>query len=339
MAALTAIRLPMDSSKQFRFRFNLRARLAARAQRWARARQADDAPPLTLLQRRIYILPTKAGICAAGLLFAMLLAGMNYGNSIALFLCFTLTGVALVSMHECHRALAGLKLLRAEADNAFSEQAGELRLYFENVDTRLRDALTVKCEPCEEVAFRLEPGELRTVNLRFRAFKRGRQRVDRLRLSTTAPMGLFRGWAWMHLPLEVLIYPKPMGHRALPPRQGQPHPGQRSTRNNGEEEWAWLRNFQDSDPPRSVAWKAYARGAPLMVAHYDSPAGLQRTLSFAALPGSSVEQKLSQLTQWVLECERLSESYALDLPQESLPAGHGLAHRRACLESLAQFDL
>lgn len=329
----------MDSSKPSQFQFNPRGRLAARAHRWAQARQGEDTPPLTLLQRRIYILPTKAGIAAAALLFAMLIAGMNYGNSVGLFLCFTVTGVALVSMHECHRALAGLKLLSAQADNAFAGQTGELRLHFENSDTRLRDALTLKCAPCEEIAFRLEPGELKTVNLQFQAGKRGRQRIDRLRLSTTAPMGLFRGWAWIHLPTEAIIYPKPMGNRALPPRLGQPRPGQRSTRNNGEEEWAWLRHFQDSDPPRSVAWKAYARGAPLMVAHYDSPAGLQRTLSFSALAGYSVEQKLSQLTKWVLECERLGENYALDLPQESLPAGHGLSHRRACLETLAQLNL
>ena len=88
-----------------------------------------------------------------------------------------------------------------------------------------------------------------------------------------------------------------------------------------------------------MAWKAYARGAPLLVAHYDSPAGLRRTLSFAALPGGSTEQKLSQLTKWVLECERLGEDYALELPQVSQPAGHGASHRRACLESLALFGL
>ena len=133
----------MDLSKPSRSRFDPRGWLAVRAQRWAKARQGFDTPPLTLLQRRIYILPTKAGMAAAILLFAMLLAGMNYGNSLALFLCFTLSGVALVSMHECHRSLAGLKLVRAQADNSFAGQTGELQLYFENGDTRLRDSLSV----------------------------------------------------------------------------------------------------------------------------------------------------------------------------------------------------
>lgn len=329
----------MDSLRQSRFRFEARRRLAARAVRWAKARQGDDTPPLTLQQRRIYILPTKAGVAASILLFAMLLAGMNYANSLALFLCFTLCGVALVSMHECHRSLAGLKLLRAQAENAFAGQTGELQLYFENTDHRIRDALSLKCSPCEEVRFRVEPGEVRTVTVQYLAGARGRQRIDRLRLSTTAPIGLFRAWAWIHLPLEMIIYPAPAGSKTLPPRQGQPHQGRTLTRNNGEEEWAWLRNFQDSDSPRSVAWKAYARGAPLMVAHYDSPAGMQRTLRFALTPSRSTEERLSQLTQWVLECERLGESYALELPESSLAAGLGTSHRRACLEELAQYGL
>ena len=329
----------MDLSKRSRSRFDPRGWLAARAQRWAKARQGDDTPPLTLLQRRIYILPTKAGMAAAILLFAMLLAGMNYGNSLALFLCFTLSGVALVSMHECHRSLAGLKLVRAQADNTFAGQTGELQLYFENGDTRLRDSLSIKCSPCDEIGFRVKPGEIKPVILQYLASKRGRQRIDRLRLSTTAPMGLFRAWAWIHLPLEAIVYPVPAGTSALPPRRGKPRDGRRLTRNSGEEEWAWLRNFQDSDSPRSVAWKAYARGAPLMVAHYDSPAGIQRSLRFSAAPGHSVEQKLSQMTKWVLECERLGENYALELPDDALAAGHGVAHRRSCLESLAQYGL
>jgi len=108
---------------------------------------------------------------------------------------------------------------------------------------------------------------------------------------------------------------------------------------SGEEEWAWLRPLQESDPPRSVAWKAYARGAPLLVAHYDAPTGVHRLLDFGLLPALPLEQRLSQLAQWVIDCERLGESYGLQLPQRLLAAGHGLAQQRACLEALGLYGL
>ena len=107
---------------------------------------------------------------------------------------------------------------------------------------------------------------------------------------------------------------------------------------SGDEEWAWLRTFRDSDPLRRVAWKAYARGAPLMVAHYDAPAGARRVLSLASLRDLPLENALSQLADWVLECERRGESYALELPGRAVPAGHGLAQRRHCLEALALYE-
>jgi uncharacterized protein (DUF58 family) len=99
-----------------------------------------------------------------------------------------------------------------------------------------------------------------------------------------------------------------------------------------------LRPYRDSDPLRRVAWKAYARGAPLMVAHYDAPAGAQRVLGLDTLHDLPLERALSQIADWVLECERRGESYALDLRQRAVAAGHGLAQRRHCLEALALYE-
>jgi uncharacterized protein (DUF58 family) len=330
---------PMRSSRQFRFLSEPRAALAAALSRWSRARQGDDTPPLTLQARRIYILPTAAGVAAAALLFLMLLAGMNYGNSLALLLCFMLCGVMLVSMHECHGMLAGVMLLRAEAENTFAGRAGELRLEFENALARARSGLQLRTPGCTPSRFQLPPGSRQTVRLTFSAGARGRQRIQTLELASNAPLGLFRAWTWLHLPLEAIVYPAPDGRRALPARRGDPHRGMRRSQLNGEEEWAGLRPLQESDSPRTVAWKIYARGGPLLVAHYDAPAGVHRLLDFALLPALPLEPRLSQLTQWVLDCERLGESYGLLLPQRTLPVGHGLAQRRACLEALALYGL
>jgi len=62
-------------------------------------------------------------------------------------------------------------------------------------------------------------------------------------------------------------------------------------------------------------------------------------IDFALLAALPLEQRLSQLAQWVLDCERLGDSYGLLLPQHSLPAGHGIAQQRACLEALALYGV
>lgn len=294
--------------------------------------------PLTLQPRRIYILPTRAGLVAAALLFLMLLAGLNYNNSLALLLCFMLCGVVLVSMHECHRMLSGLRLISARAEPAFAQREGELLLGFENDAARARRGLRLRVPEVSPKSFDLPANSSFVARVGFRALQRGRQRIDRLQLSSEAPLGLFRAWTWLHLPLEALIYPLPVALQPLPAPSSEPRTSDRARRLQGEEEWAWLRPFQDSDPPRSVAWKAYARGAPLLVAQYDAPTAAHRVLALRSLRALALERALSQLAEWVLECERQGESYALELPGRSVPAGHGLAHRCACLEALALYE-
>jgi uncharacterized protein (DUF58 family) len=227
----------------------------------------------------------------------------------------------------------------ASVDSTFAGQLGELTVQFRNDDARMRRSLSIRCEPCSATRFALEPGAMQRVSLSYRAHGRGRQRIERLTLSTNAPLGLFRAWTWLHLPLDALIYPAPAGARPLPVSRAEFSKGSYGSHQSGDEDWAWLRPFREGDSPRSVAWKAYAHGGPLLVAHYEAPADAHRLLEFMQLLDLPLERRLSQLAQWVLECERIGESYGLSLPGEQLSARHGLAQRRAALEALALFGL
>src|SRR5579862_4763290 len=115
--------------------------------RWIRKRQGPDSLPLTLSRSRLYILPTRAGVGL--LLILMLVAGLNYANSTALFLTFLLTGFTLVSMHQCHRNLLGAQLATATAQPTFAHRAGTLSLTFENpaAAARYRIAAAVGNDP------------------------------------------------------------------------------------------------------------------------------------------------------------------------------------------------
>jgi uncharacterized protein (DUF58 family) len=279
----------------------------------------------------VYILPTRSGVVAAALMFLILLAGLNYNNSLALLLCFTLSGVALVSMYECHRMLVGLKIEGGHIEPAFAGRHGELMLQFANTDSRTRARLTVRCAPCAPARFELPPAAVHAVCLNYPAHKRGRQRLERLEVASDAPLGLFRAWCWLHLPLQTIIYPAPGGTRALPPLRGRASMGGRYSPERGEEDWAWLRPFREGDPPRSVAWKSYAHGGPLLVAQYEAPAGARRLLDSALLADLPLEQRLSQLTQWVLDCEQRG--------MRLVGAHHGRSLRRDCLEALALYGL
>src|SRR3954452_7561843 len=100
--------------------------LRARIAEWARRRQGPDAPPFTFHSRRIYILPTRLGLAFGAMLAIMLIAGLNYANSAALFLTFLLAGFALVSMHQCHRNLLRTSFVSVSAPPMFAGTQGVL---------------------------------------------------------------------------------------------------------------------------------------------------------------------------------------------------------------------
>ena len=304
---------------------------------WARRRQGEDTLPLQLRPRRVYILPTRSGVAAGALLFVMLLAGLNYNNSLALLLCFMLAGVAIVSMYECHRMLVGLKIEAGHVDPSFAGRGAELTLQFANDDSRTRSRLAVRCGAGAATRFTLPPAAVQVVRVCYPGLARGRQRLPRLEVASDAPLGLFRVWCWLHLPLETLVYPAPAGQRPLPPMGGASRDGRQRAPQNGEEDWAWLRPFREGDPPHGVAWKAYARGGPLLVSHYEAPTGAHRLLDFTPVQDLALEQRLSQLTQWVLDCEQRGASYRLVLPGRKVPQRTGAAQRRANLEALALY--
>ncbi|MBV8783258.1 MAG: DUF58 domain-containing protein [Gammaproteobacteria bacterium] len=310
--------------------------LRVRFARWIRARQGSDALPLRLARRRLYILPSRAGVGFGVLVLLMLLAGLNYGNSLALLLTFVLSAFTLVAMQLCHRNLLGLTVQSASTPPVFAGEPGALLLVLSAPGTgraAIEGRLTAGAAGRTEVPVAAPA----TLVVPVPPQRRGVLPLERVRLETRHPFGLFCTWTWLHAPLELLVYPAPRG--TLPMPESGLRPGTRR-RGSGalEDEWLGLRAFRDGDSPRRVDWKAYAREAPLLVKEYEAAAGDVRLFDFARLPLADTEARLSQLARWIVDAEAQGERYGLSLPGLSVPARRGPAHRHRCLAALARFD-
>lgn len=311
-------------------------RWRTRVRAWSRRRQGEDTPAFALQRRRLYILPTRAGLGFAVLVAVMLLAGLNYNNSLGLLLGFLLAGFGLVVMYECHRNLQGLRIIAADAADAFAGELIGVSLAIENSLATSRHAIVLRAEdrPSTNAAVDLAPRGTGALHCALPARLRGRQRIDALEISSTQPAGLFRCWTWLHLPLEAIVYPAARGDAPLPTPRGEPMTSGAQL-DSGEEEWATLRPYQPGDNPRAVAWKAYARGAPLLVARYEAVRGGEHRFDVATAPGANSEARLSQIAAWILVAEARKEPYGLRVGTIELASGLGAFHRQRCLRALA----
>jgi len=68
------------------------------------------------------------------------------------------------------------------------------------------------------------------------------------------------------------------------------------------------------------------------------PADDLKIFSQGVIPAVDAETRLSILTRWIIDADRLQRDYGLRLPGLAYPPAHGGAHRHRCLEALALFD-
>jgi uncharacterized protein (DUF58 family) len=314
----------------------MRAFMQRRMAAWIRRRQGTDLLPVTLHRRRLYILPTRAGLAFGALLLLMLIAGLNYANSLALLVTFLLAGLALVAMHTCHRNLLGLTVAELSSQDSFAGEHAELRLRLANGAAQPRFAIEIDGPGIAPVARTVAATGEVVVGVRIATPRRGLLPIGRLRIRSTWPFGLFRAWTWLHLAHAVTVYPRPAGHDPMPMAAGAG--SGTAPREAGDiDEWATLRPFRHGDSPRQVAWKAYARGAPLLVKEYTASGNVERLFDFATLAGLDTEQRLSQLARWIVNCAADGEGFGLRLPQQFIELDQGMVHRQRCLRALALF--
>ncbi len=312
--------------------------VSVRVRRWARKRQGADPKSTRLRPGRVYILPTAVGFVFGIMTFAMLLGSMNYNNNLSFVLTFLLVGIGLVSMHQCQRTLVGLELSFAGVEPVFAGQSVQFRIAATNHSRNTRHAIRLYCEHGFSEVHDLAPGESRVFFLQVPTDRRGWVRLERFGVNTLFPFELFRSWAWLHMDLKALVYPRPADQAPLPPPT-QAARGHRQHDARGEEDFAGLRRYHEGDSPRHVAWKAYARTGQLLAKQFAGADTSSQWFDFRAVPAPDVETRLSILTRWIVDADRRSEDYGLRLPSAEFPPTHGDKQRRQTLEALALFDL
>jgi uncharacterized protein (DUF58 family) len=304
---------------------------------WIFRASVPEAPPVTLVQRRIFILPTKQGYLFGFTVLLLLLASINYSLSLGFTLTFLLGSMAGVAMLHTWRNLAHLRLRPGRCEPVF---AGETAHFNVSVETpsQTRFSIAIRRHREDDAVYSdVVAAETASISLAVPALRRGVLTCGRLEIFTRYPVGFFHAWSYVDFGLAVLVYPRP------DPRAGNPPSQSRSASEEGipvagDEEFNMLRAYRPGDTPKQIAWKALAREQGLLTKEFNATASSELVLDFDDARASDLETRLSILCQWVLQAEQFGQSYGLRLPGREIPSGRGEGHRARCLEALALFE-
>ncbi|MFZ6048553.1 DUF58 domain-containing protein [Pseudomonas sp. CR3202] len=310
--------------------------LEVQVDRWL-DRRIPPAAQVRLDQRRIFILPSRAGAAFGLALVPMLLVAINYQNSLAYALTFLLVSVFLVAILHTYRNLAGLTLKAAGGAPVFLGEQAHFRVILESAG-REHQAVAIGWPPLPMQVQDVPAQGACEVELHVPTYHRGWLRPRRLRVESRFPLGLLVAWSWVDLDQALLVYPRPQpGDLPLMAGRGDEDDdeGQHAL-GAGADDYQGLRAYQPGDSRRRLHWKAYSRGQGLFVKEFAALAGRNLWLDLEELEGG-LEQRLGLLCHWVLHLSARGQPFGLRLRGEELAPDIGDTHREACLRALALY--
>lgn len=309
---------------------------------------------VVLSQRRVFIVPSKAGLGFGALLVVMFIGSINYNLSLGFGLTFLVAGCAVIDMHLTFRNLAYLHLSAGRAAPVFAGEDARFELHVANRRRHDRFAIWVgfigqrdSVEQKQAALLRMQAIDVAAMSttsivLATPSITRGWLQAPRLRLTTRFPLGLLQAWSYWQPAVSALVYPQPEADAPPLPLAG-------TTRSDGgghagHDDFAGIRAYRAGDSIRHMAWRQIARidiesGGALVTKQFEGGSASDLVLDFSALPRSlDVETRLSRMTRWVLEAEGRSLAYAFQLDSIRLDAGLGPAQQQACLRALALYE-
>ena len=295
-------------------------------------RRGAETLPVIFGWRRIYVLPSKTGLFFSLIWFLMLMAGLNFNNNMSLMLVFLLFGLAQVTLYKTFFNVVNLRLEKVSAEPVHLGETIELKLELGADSDKFQivgsiDQTTDK----QNINEQQNP-----FTLQLASQHRGMQNIDRIKFFSRYPLGLFTVWVYCIPKAQVLIYPKPEKPVLEFPNHGGLD-GEKTTRQKGDELTS-IREYQQGDPVRDIAWKKTAQSHKTWVKEFNQTQGKHLLFDFTQIGGQHVESKLSRITAWVLAAEKAQLCYQVKLPGYSSDMATGQAHKHSCLKALALFQ-
>ena len=306
-------------------------------QGWFNSRIERHGNSITLTGRSIYIIPTRYGFMLGAMLLGLLLGAMNYSNSLSFMLTFLLASIALLGMHYTYGNMVKLKINAGNISPVFAGQCANIPFLLSALNERPRYGLYLGDADRLQQAGNVEQPRA-PLYFKTQALNRGRYVLPSTRIWTTFPFGIFYSWAWLKLDQVVLVYPKPESFLAKLESEGLQQ-GDLSSARKGDDDFAGIRRYQETDSPNRIAWKALAHSGDLLSKDFHGTTDNNIWLNYEQLSQLAPEERLSQLCQWVLDCERDHLPYGLSLPGHMIDIDLGERHKKRCLEQLAVFEV
>jgi len=308
-------------------------------QQWIASR-IDRRTETQFNQRRIYIVPSKAGLGLLLLFSITILLGINFQNNLVFMVAFWLLAMLTINILFTYRNLSGLTLRAIHAEPCF---AGEKALFWFEITEhqgRERPSIHVGWEQQDAVVINLKAHETLRISLSHGTQARGWLIPERLTVITRFPTGLARAWGYFLPDVKAIVYPKP---QLLPDGSAQTgaDPNQSKGREipRGSHDFSGIRSYRSGDSMKQIHWPQFAKTGHLASREFVDYEQAAQWLDWTHWQGQSDERVLAHFTARVIGFHRDNTPWGMQIPDQRFEMDVGEAHRVQTLTALALYGV
>lgn len=298
-------------------------------------------------RERIYIVPRRAGLVFAFMVFLIFAIGFAWPSvrGVTQVLGIALVVAGVVALIQSNDNLRGVEVTGCRSTPTAAGNVVALEVMVRNGSDRERIGLRLREGVRWRNAWRfrsrlsgwvpvLEAGEICPVRVTLPTAQRGRYAVPELWVCSVMPVGLCFAWKVFAGVGEYFVYPAPRG---VPLDRGN---GRGLDSGAGldasSEDVSGHRSYEPGDLLSRLDWRVFARTGKLVVRTLEESGGGEVVLRWADTAFlENSEERLEQLSFWITQCVQENRPFVLDLP--GTLGVLGSRNVAACQEALATF--
>ena len=290
-------------------------------------------------KNRVYIIPTRFGLTLSFIIIILLLTTAALGVPKGNILVIILVTITIMAMFMTHSNLEGITISVPNDCYSQEDQNCEVKLIVYNSSSTPKFSISISGDPRnldskKDFIGLLKEHSTKGSLLEYFEQNCGLYPINKIKISTVYPLGLFYAWKWIEVDHEMIFYPKPEGdpfigtsgrekgnhHGALPDQQ----------------DFSGFRTFRKGDSQKHINWKALAKGHPLMVKEFNDGSGGQFLFRWEDTNHIYEKNRAAQLSLWIHNAHRHGDDYGIILPNYKSNVAGGEAHFYKSLKELTR---
>ncbi len=298
----------------------------------------------TTNRRQLYMLPTKAGWIFSLMVLLLFLASVKFNHQATFLLTFLMCGFGMISSLHTQKNINQIRLELKNSPAVFLNENSQFICNVINTSNTKRQNIWVICagfSKCIDV----EANTTTKVLITLKAEQRGFFIIPPVSITSHFPIGILFGWSKaFQADVSGIIYPEPKdilktpGSSFVQSDEGEPDTTNREFNLVGEQ-ISSLKTYQHGDRLRDIHWPSLAKSRQLISKDYESNTEYKLVFNWEQVSNLNLEDKLGQLTFWLISAEKLNIDYQLSIPGYKSTYAHGDNHLSKCLESLSLWDM